>query len=283
MILYKQSADLQAHLQKMLSAKPSIGFVPTMGALHEGHISLLKKSKQIADITVCSIFINPTQFNNQQDYKKYPETIERDIYLLETNGCDILFFPDVNEIYPGGNFKQTPFNLGYLENILEGKYRPGHFQGVCQVVTRLLKIVNPTYLVAGQKDYQQCMVLKRLLHLINSAAELIVCHICREKDGLAMSSRNLRLNEDERIQAPAIYEVLLFIQQHIKPGNLKYLKKIAVNFLEKRNFKVDYIEIANTGNLLTVDEWNGTDELIILAAAYINDIRLIDNLKHTVL
>lgn len=282
MIIFKRSADLQTHLQKLLPGKPSIGFVPTMGALHEGHISLLKKTKEIADISVCSIFINPTQFNNQQDFKRYPVTIEQDIFLLEINRCDILFLPDVNEIYPGRNFQQTPFNLGYLENILEGKYRPGHFQGVCQVVMRLLQIINPKYLVAGQKDYQQCMVLKRLLNLSNSGAELIICPICREKDGLAMSSRNLRLNEEERRQAPAIYEVLLFIQQHTKPGNLKYLKKIAVNFLIKRNFKVDYIEIAKAGNLQPVDEWNGTDQLIILAAAYINDIRLIDNLKHTV-
>ena len=121
MVIFKQSADLQTYLQKLLPAKPSIGFVPTMGALHEGHISLLKKSKQIADITVFSIFVNPTQFNNQDDFKKYPITIEQDIYLLEINGCDILFLPDVNEIYPGGNFHQKPFNLGYLENILEGK------------------------------------------------------------------------------------------------------------------------------------------------------------------
>ncbi|MEP6596955.1 MAG: pantoate--beta-alanine ligase [Ginsengibacter sp.] len=282
MIIYKRSAELQTHLQKLLPAKPSIGFVPTMGALHEGHISLLKKSKQIAGITVCSIFINPTQFNNQQDYKKYPVTIEQDIYLLEINGCDILFLPDVNEIYPGGNFQQKHFNLGYLENILEGKYRPVHFQGVCQVVMRLLQIVNPVYLFVGQKDYQQCLVLKRLLNLINSRVELIICPIRREKDGLAMSSRNLRLNEDERVQAPAIYEVLLFIQQHIKPGNLKYLKKIAENFLVKKSFKVDYIEIAYADNLRPVDEWNGTDQLVILAAAYINDIRLIDNLRYTV-
>ena len=282
MIIFKEPADISLFLFQKANENVKIGFVPTMGALHEGHISLLKKSKQIAGIAVFSIFVNPTQFNNQDDFKKYPITIEQDIYLLEINGCDILFLPDVNEIYPGGNFHQKPFNLGYLENILEGKYRRGHFQGVCQVVMRLLQIVNPTYLVAGQKDYQQCLVLKRLLHLINSTAELIICPICREKDGLAMSSRNLRLDEEERRQAPAIYEVLLFIQEHLKPGNLKYLKKIAVNFLVKKGFKVDYIELAKASNLQIVDEWEGTDELVILAAAYINEIRLIDNLKHTV-
>ena len=282
MIIYKQSVDLQAHMQKLLSCRVSIGFVPTMGALHEGHISLIKKSQQISDITVCSIFINPTQFNNQQDFKKYPVTLEKDIYLLEKNRCDILFLPGVNEIYPDENFQQAAFNLGDLENILEGKFRPGHFQGVCQVVMRLLKIVTPTYLIAGQKDYQQCLVLKKLLSLINSTTELIICPISREKDGLAMSSRNLRLNKEERMQAPAIYEVLTFMQQHIKPGNFKYLKKIAENFLVKNGFKVDYIEVAKPDGLQLVEEWNGVDPLIILAAAFMNEIRLIDNLKHPV-
>jgi len=282
MIIYKQSAALQSYLQKSLPAKSSTGFVPTMGALHEGHVSLIKKSKEIADSTICSIFINPTQFNNQQDFKKYPVTLEQDIYLLEKNGCDILFLPDVNEIYPNGEFSHEPFDLGYLEDILEGKYRPGHFQGVCQVVKRLLNIVNPTYLLAGQKDYQQCLVLKRLMKLINSRVEIIICPISRERDGLAMSSRNLRLSEDERMQAPAIYEVLLFIQQHIKPGNLKYVKKIAANFLKKKDFKVDYVEVAIANNLQPIDEWNGKDQLVILVAAYINDIRLIDNLKYSV-
>src|SRR5205085_2199870 len=201
-------------------------------------------------ITVCSIFINPTQFNNQQDFKKYPVKIENDIYLLEKNKCDILFLPDVNEIYPGGNFQHEPFDLGYLENILEGTYRPGHFQGVCQVVRRLLQIVNPDYLLAGQKDYQQCLVLKRLLELIDSKAQLIICPTERENDGLAMSSRNLRLNKDEKMKASSIYEALLFVQQNIKPDNLKYLKEEASKFLEKKGFKVDYIEIANSNNLL---------------------------------
>jgi pantoate--beta-alanine ligase len=282
MIIFKQSVTLQAYIQEKSAARLSIGFVPTMGALHEGHISLLRKSKEIANVSVCSIFINPTQFNNQQDFKKYPVTLEQDIYLLEKNGCDVLFLPGVNEIYPDGNFNHEPFNLGYIEYILEGKYRPGHFQGVCQVVKRLLQIVDPTYLLVGQKDFQQCMVLKKLLSLISAKAELIICPISREKDGLAMSSRNLRLTTDERIQAPAIYEALQFIQNHIKPGNLKYLKKMAVDFLTKKNFKVDYIEIADAENLQPVDDWSGIDELVILAAAYINDIRLIDNLKYPV-
>jgi pantoate--beta-alanine ligase len=281
MILFKRAIDLQTYLQKSVGAKPITGLVPTMGALHKGHISLLKKSKEIADITVCSIFINPTQFNNIEDFKKYPVTIEQDIYLLEMAGCDVLFLPDVNEIYPGHNFISEHFDLGYLENILEGKYRPGHFQGVCQVVKRLLQIVNPDYLIMGQKDYQQCMILKRLLKLIKSKAQLVICPTTREKDGLAMSSRNLRLNEKERIKAAAIYEALSLLKAKINPGNLMHLKKDANEILIKNDFKIDYIEIANANDLNTLEEWNGKEPIIFLAAAYMNNVRLIDNLEYS--
>lgn len=162
---------------------------------------------------------------------------------------------------------------------MEGKYRPGHFQGVCQVVKRLLQIVEPTYLFAGQKDYQQSLILKKLINLIASKAELIICPTLREEDGLAMSSRNLLLNRNERMQAPAIYQSLLFLEQKIKPGNLNQLKKTAEEFLLKKDFKVDYIEITNAEDLTLMDNWNGKDPIIFLVAAYINDIRLIDNLK----
>ncbi len=278
MIIFKTSAGLKNHLQKLRVRNISTGFVPTMGALHGGHLALLKKSLQFAEVTICSIFINPTQFNNPQDFKNYPVTIEEDIYLLEKSGCEILFVPDVNEIYLDKNFTYDRFELGYLETVLEGKYRPGHFQGVCQVVKRLLQIVNPTFLFAGQKDYQQCMVLKKLISLLESKAELVVCSTHREEDGLAMSSRNKRLSKDERLLAPAIYQSLLFLQQHIKPGDLMQLKKSAEEFLVKKTLKVDYVEFANAENLALIDYWNGEDPVIVLAAAYINDIRLIDNL-----
>ncbi len=281
MIIFKHTVDLQNYLQKPVITKPVTGFVPTMGALHKGHIALLEKSKQIANRTVCSIFINPTQFNNAKDFEKYPVTVEQDIYLLEKAGCDVLFLPAVNEIYPDNNFTKEVFDLGYLENILEGKYRPGHFQGVCQVVKRLLKIVDPEYLIAGQKDYQQCMVLQKLLQIIHSKTTLVICPTTREEDGLAMSSRNLRLNKDERLQAPLIYKVLSFLTEQIKPGDVKFLKEEATNMLTKNNFKVDYVEVANADTLCAIEEWNGEEPVIFLVAAYINDIRLIDNLKHT--
>ncbi|MEO6455107.1 MAG: pantoate--beta-alanine ligase [Ginsengibacter sp.] len=278
MIIFKKATALQDYLQKHIITKSSIGFIPTMGALHRGHISLLKKSKQIADKTLCSIFVNPSQFNNPDDFKKYPVKTEQDIFLLEKTGCDVLFLPDIKEIYPHG-FNKESFNLGNLENILEGKFRPDHFQGVGMVVKNLIEIINPTYLLAGQKDYQQCLVLQRILQFINSGTELIICPTVRENDGLAMSSRNLRLNEKQRALAPEIYHTLSYIKQHIKPGSLKHLKDTGINLLTKKGFRVDYVEIAGTMDLQTVDVWDGSDPVIILAAAYINDIRLIDNLK----
>ncbi|MDB5223500.1 MAG: pantoate--beta-alanine ligase [Chitinophagaceae bacterium] len=282
MIILKHADDIGIQLKKIKAATSSIGFVPTMGALHKGHISLLQKSKEVCEITICSIFINPTQFNNADDFKKYPVTLEQDIYALEKNGCDILFLPDVNEIYPGETISKNHFNLGYLETILEGKYRPGHFQGVCQVVSRLLKIVAPTHLFIGQKDYQQCMVIKRLIELEGLNIELIICPTLREENGLAMSSRNLRLDEQQREEAAEIYKTLLGMQQKIKPGSLHHLKKEATEYLIKKNFNPDYIEIAEAGNLNPVNEWDGTAHLVALAAAFIGDVRLIDNilLKH---
>jgi pantoate--beta-alanine ligase len=278
MIILKHTSDIISLLKKIKHTKSSIGFVPTMGALHKGHISLLEKSKQSCDITVSSIFINPTQFNNQDDFKKYPVTLEDDIYTLEKNGCDILFLPGVTEMYPEGTASKKYFDIGYLETILEGKFRPGHFQGVCQVVNRLLEIIEPTHLFMGQKDYQQCMVIKKLLELENFNIQLIICPTLREENGLAMSSRNLRLNESQRQQASEIYKTLLNIKQNIKPGPLHHYKKEAKEYLVTKGFKPDYVEIAEADNLKPINEWNGTDDLVALAAAFINDVRLIDNI-----
>ncbi len=278
MIILKHTTDIICQLQKLKALKSSIGFVPTMGALHTGHISLLEKSKQVSDISICSIFINPTQFNNTDDFKKYPVTLEHDIYTLEKNGCDILLIPDVNEVYPEGTISKKRFNIGYLETILEGKFRPGHFQGVCQVVNRLLKIVDPTHLFVGQKDYQQCMVIKRLLELENFNAQLIICPTLREPSGLAMSSRNLRLDEQQKENAAEIYRTLLSIQQKIKPGSLHSLKKEAEEYLLHKNIKIDYVEIAEADNLKIINEWDGKADLVVLTAAFIGEVRLIDNI-----
>jgi pantoate--beta-alanine ligase len=279
MIIYKTVKDIEGYLRKCRYDGKTIGFVPTMGALHDGHISLIRKCKEQNDITACSIFINPTQFNNPDDLKKYPVTIEKDIYLLEQNGCDLLFFPDVEEVYPKGlKSKAEQFDLGYLETILEGKYRPGHFQGVCQVVKRLLEIVNPHKLYLGQKDYQQCMVIKRLCDLMKSNTQVVICPTMREPDGLAMSSRNLRLNETERRQATEIYRTLDWLKGELRRGDIDILKREAIRRLTDKGFKVDYVEIAEADTLKTIENWDGKTALVSLAAAFVDEVRLIDNI-----
>jgi pantoate--beta-alanine ligase len=279
MILFKKITELSSFIEKEKKKGKSIGFAPTMGALHEGHISLINNSKASNSLTVSSIFVNPTQFNNANDFDKYPITIEKDIDLLEKNGCDILFMPNVKEMYPNGFIDPPLYNLGYLETVLEGKYRPGHFQGVCQVVHRLLSIVKPHNLYIGQKDYQQCMVIKKLIEITHLNINVIIGHTLREPDGLAMSSRNMRLNNEERKKAVKISEVLFFIKKEIKTGYIEDLKERAVNYLSAEGFKVDYIAIATADTLEVLENWDGERPIVALAAAYLNEVRLIDNMQ----
>lgn len=280
MIIFKKAADLRHYLDEEKKSKRSVGFAPTMGALHRGHISLLEASKKDNDITISSIFINPAQFNDPTDFEKYPVTIEKDIYLLEKAGCDILFLPSVAEIYPDGFNNHKQYDLGKLETLLEGKFRPGHFQGVCMVVERLLNIVCPGKLYLGQKDYQQCMVINRLIQLmdIEKDTTLVVCPTLREPDGLAMSSRNMRLNEEERKRAVAIYNVLTSIKNYLQPSSLITIKDKAVEKLVAKGFRVDYVEIADAITLEPVTEWDGRQKLVALVAAFNNEVRLIDNM-----
>jgi pantoate--beta-alanine ligase len=280
MILFKRSKDLRNYLDSQQEQGQKTGFVPTMGALHGGHISLIEHAKKDGDLSVSSIFINPTQFNDPADFKKYPVTLEKDILILEAAGCDILFLPSIEEIYPGGTNTTLHYELGSLENILEGEYRPGHFQGVCMVVHRLLEIVRPDNLYIGQKDYQQCMVIKKLIELIEMK-ELIHVNISptlREPDGLAMSSRNMRLSDEERKNAVSIYQALHVVKEQLEKGQLAPLKKKAVDRLIKNGFKVDYVEIADASTLQIVDHWDGKQKLVALAATFLNQVRLIDNI-----
>ena len=280
MILFKKANDLCNHLEIQRKKGKKYGFVPTMGALHEGHISLMYHSKQVDDLSVSSIFVNPVQFNDPADFKKYPVTLEKDIALLESAGCDVLFVPSVAEMYPQGANLKFHYDLGYLETILEGQYRPGHFQGVCKVVHRLLEIVNPDNLYIGQKDYQQCMVIKKLIELIGmkDLISLNISPTVRDTGGLAMSSRNMRLNENERIKARAIYQALQAIKDQLQKGELATIKNLAVNILVEKGFKVDYVEIAGAGNLQIVEKWDGKQNLVALASVYLNQVRLIDNI-----
>ncbi|HEU4573544.1 MAG TPA: pantoate--beta-alanine ligase [Chitinophagaceae bacterium] len=280
MMIVKQVTALRHFLSGQKENGIKTGFVPTMGALHQGHISLIERSKNETGLTICSIFVNPAQFNDPTDFRKYPVNTENDILLLEKAGCDVLFLPTVDEIYPGGQIPDTHYPLGYLETILEGKYRPGHFQGVCKVVHRLLDAVQPDNLYLGQKDYQQCMVIEKLVQLIGPGLTpaIIQCPTLREPDGLAMSSRNMRLTQEERQTATTIYQSLLQIKEELQPGNLSPVIENAKNLLKKNGFKTDYVSIADAQTLQPVDQWDGQVKLVALIAAFLNEVRLIDNL-----
>lgn len=280
MILFKKVTDLRKWLDVQQKNEIKIGFVPTMGALHDGHLSLIRSSKKDNPVTLCSIFVNPTQFNDPKDFEKYPITIEQDIEMLEAAGCDVLFLPSLKEMYPEGIQPKMHYELGVLEKVLEGKFRPGHFQGVSMVVHRLLEIVQPDSLYLGQKDYQQCMVIAKLIELINQDKKIKVniCPTFREADGLAMSSRNMRLDEVERKAAIAIYQSLILVKENIQTENVSELKQKAHSLLEKAGFRVEYFEIVDATGLSSIDQYGGQQKLIALVAAYINEVRLIDNM-----
>jgi pantoate--beta-alanine ligase len=244
MNILKETEALKKYIFSAKSNLQKIGFVPTMGALHAGHTSLITTAKAKNDVVVCSIFVNPTQFNNPTDLEKYPKTLEADIDKLEAAGCDVLFLPTVQEMYPIGEINKH-YDLGYLETILEGQYRPGHFQGVCIIVDKLLCVVNPHVLYLGKKDYQQCMVIKKMIEIQKHDVTVHICDTIREIDGLAMSSRNMRLNTQERQQALSIIQSLNLVKNNIKSGSLHEIKIMACNFLVDNGYKVDYVEIAN--------------------------------------
>ncbi len=278
MILFKEAATLTRHISQIKRSGKTVGFVPTMGALHRGHISLIEVSKSKADVTVCSIFVNPTQFNDPKDFEKYPVTVSNDIYLLETRKCDILFLPSVSEMYPNGTSCSKHYELGPIENLLEGKYRPGHFQGVCQVVHKLLNIVMPHYLFLGQKDYQQCLVIKRLVKSENIPVEVVIINTFRENSGLAMSSRNLRLSDLQKEKAVIISAMLNYIKSNYTTSSIKGLQEdVSKKLLDSGFEKVDYVAIADVDTLEPVEEISLDRKVVALIAASIGEIRLIDN------
>lgn len=278
MIILKKAIDIINFLSAAKASDVTTGFVPTMGALHKGHISLITKAKTNNDFVIASIFINPAQFNDPKDFEKYPVTLEQDIYQLEKAGCTVLFLPTVDEVYPDGLNNLPHFELGYMETILDGKYRPGHFQGVCQLVHRLLQMVLPDKLYLGQKDFQQCLVLKKMMNTYYPSVQIEICPTLRESDGLAMSSRNIRLCTQERLLAAEIYATLQQISNNSKCGNTSRLKKTATQYLTAKGFKVDYVELANANSLKPVNNWDGKEKIVALIAAFLNEIRLIDNM-----
>jgi len=277
MVIFKNADQVSDFLSGLKKKDKNLGFVPTMGALHKGHVSLIQTSKEENDVTVCSIFINPAQFNNPEDFRRYPVTVEKDIELLIQSGCDVLFLPSVEQVYPPG-YKKKIYPLGNIETMLEGYYRPGHFQGVCEVMDRLMEIIQPQRLYLGQKDYQQCMVIRKLIELSGKQQqiELVVERTIREEDGLAMSSRNLRLSKEDRAKAPVINKTLSYIKNNLGQIPLKTLRNTARTRLESEGFIVDYVEIADAYTLETVR--GQSEKIVALVAASINNVRLIDNM-----
>jgi pantoate--beta-alanine ligase len=279
MIIFKTVSSLQQYLKKLKAQRKTIGFAPTMGALHQGHLSLIQQSQQQCDVSVVSIFVNPTQFNDPKDFEKYPITIENDCLLLEEQKADILFLPSVTEMYPDGMGSKKHYELGELETLLEGSFRPGHFQGVCQVVERLLQIVEPHQLFLGQKDYQQCMVLQKLIELDGFNTQLNISPTLREKDGLAMSSRNMRLSAEQRQKATAIYKVLTRIKEQFDADSVELLQRQAAENLLAAGFsKIDYVSIADAATLHPLNDSDKNKKAVALVAAFMGEVRLIDNL-----
>ncbi|MEO8761654.1 MAG: pantoate--beta-alanine ligase [Bacteroidia bacterium] len=277
MIICKTIQELRQSEEKLTSRGSKIGFVPTMGALHKGHISLIEQSKKMCDITVCSIFVNPTQFNDKNDLARYPRTPEADIKLLEDAGCDILFMPSVEEIYPVPDIRI--FDFGAVDKVLDGAHRPGHFNGVGQVVSRLFEMVKPNKAFFGLKDYQQVLVIKKMVEQLNLTVEIIACDILREPDGLAMSSRNTLLSVEERQAASLIPKIMQEAKTLSKTMPLaeiknKLLNEVATNSL----LRADYIEFCDANTLQSVSEIKDEEKIICLAAIFSGKIRLIDNL-----
>lgn len=258
-----------------------------MGALHQGHLSLIHEARQHTGLVVCSIFVNPTQFNDPADFEKYPITIEKDIELLSGAGTDVLFLPSVREMYPEGLDAPAPhYDFGELETVLEGAHRPGHFQGVGRIVHKLLDIVQPHQLFMGQKDLQQCLVVKHLLKLIGSPAEMIICPTLREPDGLAMSSRNVRLSPAERTNAVALFKALSYIRDNIREGKpLNEVMTAARLQLLSSKFDADYLDLiaVQNGNAIayprSAGEASGPMYAVVAAKMQGSPVRLIDNLQ----
>lgn len=278
MYLFKRSEDLQNWLQTVRGHNRKIGYVPTMGALHKGHLSLIRQSTAANSFTVCSIFVNPTQFNEPSDLEQYPRTPGRDIELLVNSGCHALFMPETDEVYPKDVDTRLQLDLGQLDQIMEGAFRPGHFAGVMQVVNRLLQLVRPDRLYMGQKDFQQQAIISEMIRRLKLPVELVMADIVREPDGLAMSSRNVRLSPEFRQKAPIIHEILLRIQQEQEEKSVAEWKAWALQELQGAGLKPEYVEIADGSSLQAVDSFKAARYIVACIAAWAGEVRLIDNM-----
>ncbi|HSG67606.1 MAG TPA: pantoate--beta-alanine ligase [Bacteroidales bacterium] len=280
MLVFTKIDEIRSAIADLRAKGKSIGFVPTMGALHNGHLSLLRISKAENDVSVCSIFVNPIQFNNPEDLEKYPRDLDDDIKKLESKGCDIVFAPSVEEMYPGEI--DISYDFGSLEKVMEGGHRPGHFNGVAIVVKKLFEICLPHKAYFGEKDFQQLLIVRELVKIENIPVEVIGCPIIRERDGLAMSSRNVRLSEHNRSIAPEIYCTLMRLKDQAgKYPFDKALREAEKRLIRHREIKLEYVEIVDESSLLKVDGWDRAKHLRAFIALFLGDVRLIDNMKIT--
>lgn len=272
---FKTISEIQTAISEIRKSGKTIGFVPTMGALHAGHISLMECCKKQCDVTVVSIFVNPTQFNNPEDYAKYPITLESDVEMLLEVGCDILFNPSEKEMYPEKDTRI--FDFGALENTMEGAFRPGHFNGVAQIVSKLFDAVECDFAFFGEKDFQQLAVIKSLVKKQNYKIEIVPCPIIRENDGLAMSSRNVRLSEMERKQSANISKALFNSVEFSKTHSVSETKEMVISEINKfETMKVEYFEIFNPETFETIKNWNSNAHACV--AVNVGTVRLIDNI-----
>ncbi len=282
MQIFKSIKEIQTYLDKQRGSSKLVGFVPTMGALHEGHLSLIKRCSQKQDTCVVSIFVNPTQFNNPDDLEKYPRTIDADCRKLETTACNAVFVPDIKEMYPDEQSFQSKFDFGYLESVYEGQFRPRHFKGVGQIVARLLSIIQPNAIYLGNKDYQQLLIIKQLVdrHL-NMQLDVIGCPIVREPDGLAMSSRNRLLTQKQRTDACAISKTLQFVKDKAPTVNPRQLAEFGRKSLEAivSILQVEYFDLVDSDTLLPVSAWIEGQKVRAITAVQMKGVRLIDNME----
>lgn len=278
MKIFRTKNELKEALAGLKAQNKTITLVPTMGALHQGHISLIDYAKPQTDIIVCSIFVNPTQFNDPKDLEKYPRPIEQDIALLEAADCDILFLPSVEEMYPA-NDPAWHIDLGDLDRIWEGEHRPGHFQGVTQVVYKLFSLVEPDQACFGQKDFQQVMVIQKMIEIKELPVKLLICPIVRNENGLALSSRNARLTDEGRDTALILFKAL----NHIKIANKSRSPQVLINEAKEiiaavPEVELEYLAICETSTLHSASQFDPEKEYVVLVAAWLEGVRLIDNI-----
>ncbi len=276
MFLFKEIHALQVFLREKEENQQQIGFIPTMGSLHAGHLSLVESCKKNGQLAVVSIFINPTQFNQQSDFDLYPRELEKDMEQLFDAGCDVLFHPDVAEIYPNG-FANETFDFGLITNSLEGFYRPGHFNGVITVVRKLMDIVNPHSLYLGQKDFQQCAVIRHVLNVYGYRSKLHIIPTSREKSGLAMSSRNARLNEQELKEATVLYKALNDIKNNLHKVEAVKLEDLAKMEIAQK-LQPEYVALVDYDTLEPLAGHDNHKKKVALVAAWCGKVRLIDNI-----